>query len=212
MKLCSISVGKSFCEKYSQKVKQHAPTDIDLIILTDHPEYFDFCKTELYTDDAFSYFSKNTFAVELCKKYKTDVFYIDIDSFHIVDTSIYKNKFETTYFLYDKLWPDFTHSEINSLPKDLLDYYELFSNLQIENIHEKLFYIPYSQKINNLYKDLVIIKEIWDKETQTSEPKGNAKKYSKYGIGYGEGIPLSLALLMNGIITKKYQFTKSTII
>ena len=110
MKLCSISVGKSFCEKYSQKVKQHAPTDIDLIILTDHPEYFDFCKTELYTDDTFSYFSKNTFAVELCKKYKTDVFYIDIDSFHIVDTSIYKNKFETTYFLYDKLWPDFTHS------------------------------------------------------------------------------------------------------
>ena len=36
----------------------------------------------------------------------------------------YKNKFQTTYFLYDKLWPDFTHSEINSLPKDLLDYYE----------------------------------------------------------------------------------------
>jgi hypothetical protein len=41
MKLCSLSVGKSFCEKYSQRVKEYAPADIDLIILTDHPEYFD---------------------------------------------------------------------------------------------------------------------------------------------------------------------------
>lgn len=212
MKLTTLCVGKDFCEKYSQKIKKYAPKNIDLIILTDHPEYFNFCKTELYKDKIFSYFSKNTFTSKVSKKYKTDVLYIDADSFHIVDDSIYKKQFETTYFLYDKLWPNFTHSEINSLPKDLLNYYGINGNLEIENIHEKIFYLPYSQKINNLYKDLVIIKEIWDKETETSEPKGNAKKYSKYGIGYGEGIPFSLALLMNGIITKKYQFTKSTII
>ena len=208
MKLCSISVGKSFCEKYSQKVKQYAPIDIDLIILTDHPEYFDFCETELYTDDMFSYFSKNTFAVELCKKYRTDVFYIDIDSFHIVDTSIYKNKFQTTYFLYDKLWPDYTHSELNSIPSSILDYYGISGNLSIENIHEKLFYIPHSTKIENLYRDLVHIKKLWDTETINSEPKGNAKKYSRYGVGYGEGIPLSLCLMMNGIQTMEYKLTK----
>ena len=212
MKICSVSVGKDFCEKYSQKIKKYAPKDIELIVLTDRPEYFKFCKTELYEDKIFSYFSKNTFTSKISKKYKTDVLYIDADSFHIVDESIYKNQFETTYFLYDKLWPNFTHSEVNSLPKDLLDYYGISGNLKIENIHEKIFYLPYSQKINNLYKDLLVIKEIWDKETQTSEPKGNAKKYSKYGIGYGEGIPFSLSLIMNGIITKKYQFTKSTII
>ena len=212
MKICSVSVGKDFCEKYSQKIKKYAPKNIELIVLTDRPEYFKFCKTELYEDKIFSYFSKNTFTSKISKKYKTDVLYIDADSFHIVDESIYKNQFETTYFLYDKLWPNFTHSEVNSLPKDLLDYYGIGGNLKIENIHEKIFYLPYSQKINNLYKDLLVIKEIWDKETQTSEPKGNAKKYSKYGIGYGEGIPFSLSLMMNGIITKKYQFTKSTII
>lgn len=212
MKICSVSVGKDFCEKYSQKIKKYAPKNIELIVLTDRPEYFKFCKTELYEDKIFSYFSKNTFTSKISKKYKTDVLYIDADSFHIVDESIYKNQFETTYFLYDKLWPNFTHSEVNSLPKDLLDYYGIGGNLKIENIHEKIFYLPYSQKINNLYKDLLVIKEIWDKETQTSEPKGNAKKYSKYGIGYGEGIPFSLSLIMNGIITKKYQFTKSTII
>ena len=212
MKICSVSVGKDFCEKYSQKIKKYAPKNIELIVLTDRPEYFKFCKTELYEDKIFSYFSKNTFTSKISKKYKTDVLYIDADSFHIVDESIYKNQFETTYFLYDKLWPNFTHSEVNSLPKDLLDYYGISGNLKIENIHEKIFYLPYSQKINNLYKDLLVIKEIWDKETQTSEPKGNAKKYSKYGIGYGEGIPFSLSLMMNSIITKKYQFTKSTII
>jgi len=212
MKICSVSVGKDFCEKYSQKIKKYAPKNIELIVLTDRPEYFKFCKTELYEDKIFSYFSKNTFTSKISKKYKTDVLYIDADSFHIVDESIYRNQFETTYFLYDKLWPNFTHSEVNSLPKDLLDYYGISGNLKIENIHEKIFYLPYSQKINNLYKDLLVIKEIWDKETQTSEPKGNAKKYSKYGIGYGEGIPFSLSLMMNGIITKKYQFTKSTII
>jgi hypothetical protein len=212
MKICSVSVGKDFCEKYSQKIKKYAPKNIELIVLTDRPEYFKFCKTELYEDKIFSYFSKNTFTSKISKKYKTDVLYIDADSFHIVDEFIYKNQFETTYFLYDKLWPNFTHSEVNSLPKDLLDYYGINGNLKIENIHEKIFYLPYSQKINNLYKDLLVIKEIWDKETQTSEPKGNAKKYSKYGIGYGEGIPFSLSLIMNGIITKKYQFTKSTII
>lgn len=212
MKICSVSVGKDFCEKYSQKIKKYAPKNIELIVLTDRPEYFKFCKTELYEDKIFSYFSKNTFTSKISKKYKTDVLYIDADSFHIVDEFIYKNQFETTYFLYDKLWPNFTHSEVNSLPKDLLDYYGISGNLKIENIHEKIFYLPYSQKINNLYKDLLAIKEIWDKETQTSEPKGNAKKYSKYGIGYGEGIPFSLSLMMNGIITKKYQFTNSTII
>ena len=212
MKICSVSVGKDFCEKYSQKIKKYAPKNIELIVLTDRPEYFKFCKTELYEDKIFSYFSKNTFTSKISKKYKTDVLYIDADSFHIVDESIYRNQFETTYFLYDKLWPNFTHSEVNSLPKDLLDYYGISGNLKIENIHEKIFYLPYSQKINNLYKDLLVIKEIWDKETQTSEPKGNAKKYSKYGIGYGEGIPFSLSLMMNSIITKKYQFTKSTMI
>lgn len=212
MKICTVSVGKDFCEKYSQKIKKYAPTNIELIVLTDHPEYFNFCKTESYKDKIFSYFSKNTFTSNISKKYKTDVLYIDADSFHIVDDSIYKKQFETTYFLYDKLWPDFTHSEINSLPKELLHYYGINGTLKIENIHEKIFYLPYSEKINNLYEDLINIKEIWDKETQTSEPKGNAKKYSKYGIGYGEGIPLSLSLIMNGIITKKHQFTKSTII
>lgn len=208
MKLCSLSVGKSFCEKYSQRVKEYAPADIDLIILTDHPEYFDFCKTELYTEKQFSYFSKNTFVSKMCKEYKSDILYIDIDAFGIVDFSIIKRQFDTTYFLYDRIWSEYPYSEINSLPKDLLDYYGISGNLKIENMHENIFYLPYSNKVEKLHKDLLVIKDIWDKETQTSEPKGNAKKYSKYGIGYGEGTPLSLALLMNGIQTMKYRLRK----
>ena len=123
MKIVTLCFGKNFCEKYSQKIKKYAPKNIELIVLTDKPEYFKFCKTELYKDKIFSYFSKNTFTSEISTKYKTDVLYIDADSFHIVDESIYNNQFETTYFLYDKLWPQFAYSKINSLPKDLLDYY-----------------------------------------------------------------------------------------
>ena len=100
MKLCSVSVGKSFCEKYSQKVEKLAPKNHELIILTDHPEYFDFCKTELYTDNIFSYFSKNTFVSKICDEYKSDTLYVDIDSFHIIDSSIFNQEFNTSYFLY----------------------------------------------------------------------------------------------------------------
>ena len=58
MKICSVSVGRDFCEKYSQRVKQFAPKNIDLIILTDYPEYFDFFNTILYTEDVLVIFQK----------------------------------------------------------------------------------------------------------------------------------------------------------
>jgi hypothetical protein len=208
MKLCSLSVGKSFCEKYSQRVKEYAPADIDLIILTDHPEYFDSFETVPYLEKTFSYFSKNTFVSEMCKNYKSDILYIDIDTFGIVDSSIFKKQFSTTYFLYDRLWEEYPYSEINSLPKDLLDYYGISGNIKIENFHENIFYLPYSNKIEKLHKDLVSVKKIWDSYTISKKPKGNEKKYSKYGVGYGEGIPFSLSLLMNGIQTMKYRLRK----
>jgi len=212
VEIVSICVGETFCKKYSQKVKDTAPKNIDLIILTDFPQYFSFCKTELFSDKVFSYFLKNTFSVKNCKKFKSDILYIDIDSFHLINKSFYDNQNNYNSFLYDKLWPDYPYSEIDSLPSDLIKYYKISGNLKIENIHEKIFYIPYSNKIENLYKDLNVIKEIWDRETKVTKPKGNAKRYSKYGVGYGEGIPLSLALFMNGIITKQFDFKKTEII
>lgn len=208
MIICSVCVGEEYSKRYSSIVKKHAPKNHKLIILTDFPQYFDFCQTELYTEDIFSYFIKNIFTSEICEKYKTGILYIDIDSFHIVDIK----KINSSDFLYDKLWNEYPYSKLNELPKPLLEFYKISGNMEIENIHEKVFYLPYSTKIEKLKTDLIGIKEIWDKETQTSDPKGNAKKYSKYGIGYGEGIPFSLALIMNGIITKKYKFTKSNII
>jgi len=208
MKICSVSVGRKFCEKYSQRVKKHAPKNIDLIVLTDYPDYFKFCKTEPYTEKKFSYFSKNTFTSQMCEKYKSDILYIDIDSFHIVDIK----EINSSNFLYDKLWKEYPHSRLNELPKSLLDFYKISGDIQIENIHEKVFYLPYSAKIEKLKTDLIDIKKIWDIETELSESNGNAKKYSKYGVGWGEGIPLSLALMMNGIVTKKHTFLNQTII
>ena len=208
MKLVTLCVGEDFCEKYSQKVKKYAPKNIELIVLTDHPKYFDSFQTQLYSEKQFSYFSKNTFVSEISKKYETDVLYVDVDTFGIINSSMFKNQFSTTYFLYDRLWEKYPYSEINSLPKEILDYYEISGNLRIENFHENIFYLPYSDKIDNLHKDLLHIKEIWDIHTAKTKPKGNAVKYSKYGVGYGESIPFSFCLLMNGIQTMKYQLTK----
>ena len=208
MKICSVSVGRDFCEKYSQRVKQFAPKNIDLIILTDYPEYFDFCNTILYTEDVFSYFSKNTLISNIAEKYKSDVLYIDIDSFHIVDIK----KINSHNFLYNKLWVDYPYSKLNELPQAILDFYKINGNIEIENMNEYVFYLPYSNKVKKLKQDLIEIKKIWDNETKNSEPKGNAKKYSKFGIGWGEGIPLSLALKMNNIQMQKYSFTKQKLI
>lgn len=208
MKICSVSVGRNFCEKYSQKVKQFAPKNIDLVILTDYPEYFDFCNTILYTEDIFSYFSKNTLVSSICEKYKTDVLYIDIDCFHILDINNIKNE----CFLYDRLWEDYQYSNSYDLPKSILNFYKISENFKIENINEFVFYLPYSNKIEKLHKDLVSLKEMWEFETMNSEIKGNAKKYFKLGIGWGEGIPLSLALKMNDIQMQKYPFMKQKLI
>lgn len=221
MKICTIGVGKYFCQTYSKKLKEYTDKNknIDLIVLTDYPEYFNFCKTEIYEDDVFSYFSKNTFTAKISKKYKTDVLYVDIDSFHIIDDSLHTKQLNTPYFLYDKLWyGDYghgrflTYTDSKSLSSDLIDYYEITENFKIKNILEKIFYLPYSEKIDNLYKDLVITKEIWDTKTKMNKPIGSEILYSKYGIGYGEGIPLSLSLIMNGIQTMRYQLTKISLI
>lgn len=212
MKICSLSVGKDFCEKYSQKVREHAPKNIDLIILTDHPEYFDFCKTELYSEKQFSYFSKNTFSSKICKETKEDVLYVDIDSFHLINEEIYTDNISSKYFLYHKLWKEYSHTKINSLPKELLDYYKTNSKDDIENFNEYLFYLPYSEKIEKLYQDLLKVKVIWDSETSNSTPSGNARKYINYGIGWGESIPFSFCLFMNGIEKKQYDLTKTSII
>lgn len=213
MIITSLSVGAKYSKKYSKNLKRFLPTNIKVYILTDFPHLFDFCNPIKYTRDVFSYFEKITFSLKLSMDLKEDVLYTDIDYFHSIDESIFSKKIQTNSFLYEKIWPDYPYSYLETLPPALLDYYKIKEKIKIENIHERIFYIPYSDKIENLYNDLIQIKDIWEMESIEKLKTGKALvKYSKIGIGYGEGIPFSLALEYNNVKKEKYNFTKKTII
>lgn len=212
---CSFSIGERFSKKYSSVANSFSETK-ELHVLTDKPKYFENCITYEYTHTPMSYIDKLIFAVSLSVTNRKDVIYYDIDSPIIRDVKIHHIKSDKVlipwlwlawpYSSYESLELLFVHDWLDNFINDKSNLYPL------PNIHEEVLFFPYLlSKSHDLLRDLKKIKPLWEasvkKTVEDAQKKGKSVvNYNKYGIGFSEGLPLSLCLAKNNIEFEEYNF------
>ena len=68
-------------------------------------------------------------------------------------------------------------------------------------LHERIISIPYSQKIDKMFKEIIKLQPIFEENYSKGKKWRNYdfKRYSKIGCGYGEGGAVSVILKNNNV-------------
>lgn len=177
-----------------------------LHILTDLPDRYE--NSYLYKRDIFSYYEKINHILNLLETYKQRVTYIDVDWLGSYDKSIqYDSSSLYTYWLIDT-----NKDPIKSLfSEDRDSLLDIFGTINIKTIPSKyipeaLISFPYidddtTQKIKS---DLLTIQKPLESLYGKLPPRKQLLKWSKNGIGYGEGWALS-------VVSSKYNLSLDSV-
>lgn len=178
-------------------------------ILTDQPEKFKgsdnrYVNITEYNEKIFSYFQKLLFPIQISKKHKSGVLYVD-SSLLFAIPRVFINYFEGgDSFLYYKNWPngETLKDYINDIYfSKIVDYFVMKNIKNYENfitILEWIYYIPYDEnKVDKLLYDAENIKPIFEYTSVIFKPH-----YS--GVGNAEGLGLSYILDKNSISINKF--------
>lgn len=201
----TLITGKEYGEKFTHQVQRES-VGRDVHILTDRPELFPNCKTERYEKKVFSYYDKLTFLVKTVLERKQRVTYIDCDWFTGLHLGL--DLQEDTFYTY-ALWKfeDFADKPFSmegiGMVIDALNRsnYKLDKDLYIGEAIMSLPYLPCTQGILD---DLLSLQHEWESTfSQNLKTKnGKLKRYSSYGVGYGEGGALTAVLQKHNVNLK----------
>ena len=166
----------------------------ELHTLTDLPDRYE--NSYFYKRDVFSYYEKINHIVNLLETHKQRVTYIDVDWLGSYDKLIkYDSSSLYTYWLIDTN-TDRIKSLFNEDIDSLLDISKLINieTIPKKYIPEALISIPYiddntTQKIKS---DFLTIQNPLEKLYGRVPRRKEHSKWSKNGIGYGEGWAISL--------------------
>jgi len=190
----TMCIGKSWIEKFKNSINKFGK-DNTLYILTDSPEEFPNCETILYTRNEFSYYEKINLILDLLETHKERITYIDADWLKHYNTNIsFSDECLYTYqifYLNTKpimfFFPEIEFKKINKIVN--LIGLEKFGNTYIP---EAVLSFPYFNEFEKIKKDFNImqnpIEDIYNKEVPV---RTALRKYSKHGIGYGEGLAIT---------------------
>lgn len=197
--------GSEYGAKYTSQVQKEAENK-DVHILTDSPELFPNCKTELYDRKVFSYYDKLTFLVRTVLERKERVTFIDCDWFRGLHLGLELEK--DTFYSY-AIWSyeDFAHKPFSmegiNMVKEALSR-KNFNSYNDIYIGEAILSLPYISNLKNILNDLVELQDVWEnvfnQSIDTENPK--LKRYASYGVGYGEGGALTAVLQKYGVTLK----------
>jgi hypothetical protein len=184
--------------------------NFDVRVLTDTPNEFENigCTIYPYHNKIFNYFDKFFFSFSLIKELNRSVTYIDCDYIdYLLKIEKYRNLFSEEKVLYLTYWSvkiskewisyqyfkDFVNDKWSTPIVEFLEY-EKYDFLNLETIHERLFYFPFGLDYEKIQYTLEKIKPIFD---YTSIYNKKASKDLLYG--HGEGLALSYSLDVNNI-------------
>ena len=197
--LCLVAVGDVY-NKYIISSIEKLSEKYDLCILTDSPlsihGAFDI---EIYQSKIFTYFAKLTFSIRMAIKHKRGVYYCDINKLYELDNINVTNEYQ---FAYIREWTNGEQSavyfsQIQNAPywRKLVWYWlaENYDYSSTKLIEEHAFYMPYHKQSEKLLYTIEKIKPIFEYISIT-----NKTPYE--GIGNGEGLALSYALDICGMI------------
>jgi len=199
--LCTTVVGEKHNNKYSKRINNYG-SDVSIDVLTDMPELYPNCKTTLYSREAFSYYDKMMFLLDSVKAYKSRVTHIDVDWFYNIDynTKVEEDTFYT-YHIFDYNQPKETSRSPNNYQLlvrvlNTILYNNGYDSAKCKHlIGEAFMSLPYLDNFSELY-DRVKSMQI-DFETKLNSSTGFGSRYSKYqntGVGYNEGMALTVVM------------------
>lgn len=189
IEFATMCIGKDWCYDWKDDIREfHSKHKLHL--LTDCGEWFNF---ESYKHNKeFSYYDKLIFLLDIMTLTKKRITYLDVDKLQYYgnidydDSSCYTYNTITTPNLSNVF--EKTRQQIHNHLK-IKDTSEIYAQ-------EGLISLPYTSDFKNIKKDIIELRSIV--ECNFGNRKWNNSKlnrYSKHGIGYGEGSALTAVLL-----------------
>lgn len=190
----TMCIGSDWVNKFKNSINNFANKH-SLYILTDLPNEFPSCNTIIYERDEFSYYEKINLILKLLEIHKERITYIDADWLNKYNTDIsFSDNCLYTYQIFHlnqkPLISFFPEGELQKVNKIVnLIGLEQFGNTYIP---EAVLSFSYFDKFDKIKQDFNIIQkpieDIYNKQTPI---RTALRKYSKYGIGYGEGLAIT---------------------
>ena len=199
-------IGEEWNSKYVNSVNKFCKKN-DLHILTDNNTLFLNGICYPYQRDVFSYYEKINHILNISEKYKERVTYIDSDWLEAYDT---KNKLDN-----DSLY---TYSIFNIFKKPVSNYISVEQHPQIKEnfkkinhevledwyIPEAIISFPYREDLSVIKKDFNILQPPHEKMFNTKPHRREVTRYSRVGVGYGEGLAITAIASKYKIKVKDY--------
>ncbi len=198
--------GDEYRKKYTDQVQREVKNK-DVHILTDQPELFPDSKTELYDREIFSYYDKLTFLLRTVLERKERVTFIDCDWFTGLHVGF--NLEPDTFYTY-RLYPfsDFTIMPFSihglNLVKEVTGKHNFKFNDEVY-IGEAIISLPYLSCAQDILDDLIFLQKDWEStfSQKLVTESSKLKRYSSYGVGYGEGGALTAILQKYNVTLKE---------
>ena len=212
----TMCVGKKWIDTWKLAIDNFSK-DHNLHILTDDIDKFKNATCYEYKRDVFSYYEKINFVLELSKKYKERITFIDTDGLDDYNTDfIFDNKTFYTAHIW-KLTGEVNNASIFFSEHDWILKDTLLSEVSSEGslefyILEKIMSFPKMDNIDEIIKDNKVLQSIIEKTyNQNTVTRDKLKRY-KSGIGYCEGWGMSTLCTKYNIPVKPYNWRKDILI
>jgi len=166
-----------------------------LHLLSDTGDWFHF-ESYKYNKE-FSYYDKLIFLLDIMTLKKKRITYLDVDKLQQYNSIDYDDS--SCYVYNTTTTPIKLSNEFESTRK------EIHKHLNIENTseiyaQEALISLPYTDDFENIKKDILELQPIVERNFGNRKwNNSKLNRYSKYGIGYGEGSALTAVLLKYNI-------------
>lgn len=190
----TMCIGKEWCFEWKDEINEFS-NNHTLHLLTDCENWFDF---ETYKHDKeFSYYDKLIFLLDIMSLKKKRITYLDVDKLHYYGNIDYD---DLSCYTYNITTTPIHLSNVFQTTRTQIHKYLKLKNTSEIYVQEGLISLPYTSQFKNIKKDILELQSIV--ENNFGKRKWNNSKlnrYSKNGIGYGEGSALTAVLLKYNI-------------
>jgi hypothetical protein len=209
IEFATMCIGKDWAFDWKDDINQFSNSH-KLHLLTDCKEWFNF-ESHNHNKE-FSYYDKLIFLLDLMESNKKRITYIDVDKLQYYGNIDYNN---ASCYVYNTTTTPIQLSDVfESTRKEIHDYLNIKNDSDIY-VQEALISLPYTDDFKNIKKDIIDLQSIVERNFGNREWKNSKlKRYSKHGIGYGEGSALTAVLLKYNIdiVNVFKSFRKGTLI
>lgn len=194
IEFATMCIGKDWVFDWKDEITEFHNKH-NLHLLTDCSEWFDF-ESYKYNKE-FSYYDKLIFLLDIMTLKKKRITYLDVDKLQQYNSIDYDEK--SCYVYNTTTTPIKLSNEFASTREEIHKHLNIKNTSEIY-VQEALISLPYTHDFENIKKDILELQPIVERNFGNRKwNNSKLNRYSKYGIGYGEGSALTAVLLKYNI-------------